>query len=174
MHEPEGARNNPKRCTAVDGEEYAYSLDSVLSLWLCDSTIKPVGGFGMKQIILAVALAIVATAAQAQGTNPNSYPVQGYTTREQRHLRGSAPADQSERHPARQLWRHRQRQIRTQASSAPVIHETNLAARWRSFSRSSGGCTAIGFGNNFAARVNLALVHAAAPGAQSPRLVMSP
>jgi hypothetical protein len=34
----------------------------------------------MKQIILAAALAIVATAAQAQGTNPNSHPVQGYTT----------------------------------------------------------------------------------------------
>jgi hypothetical protein len=38
----------------------------------------------MKQIILAAALAIVATAAQAQyigtGSNPNSHPVQGYTT----------------------------------------------------------------------------------------------
>jgi hypothetical protein len=34
----------------------------------------------MKQIILAAALAIVATAAQAQSTNPNSHPVQGYTT----------------------------------------------------------------------------------------------
>jgi hypothetical protein len=36
----------------------------------------------MKQIILAAALAIVATAAQAQygtGSNPNSHPVQGYT-----------------------------------------------------------------------------------------------
>jgi hypothetical protein len=34
----------------------------------------------MKQIILAAALALVATAAHAQGTNPNSHPVQGYTT----------------------------------------------------------------------------------------------
>jgi len=34
----------------------------------------------MKQIILAATLAIVATAAQAQGTNQNSHPVQGYTT----------------------------------------------------------------------------------------------
>ena len=34
----------------------------------------------MKQIILAAALAIVATAAQAQGTNQNSHPVQGHTT----------------------------------------------------------------------------------------------
>jgi len=34
----------------------------------------------MKQIILVAALAIVATAAQAQGTNTNSHPVQGYTT----------------------------------------------------------------------------------------------
>jgi hypothetical protein len=33
----------------------------------------------MKQIILAAALTIVATAALAQGTNPNSHPVQGYT-----------------------------------------------------------------------------------------------
>jgi hypothetical protein len=33
----------------------------------------------MKQVILAAALAI-ATAAQAQGTNPNSHPVQAYTT----------------------------------------------------------------------------------------------
>ena len=39
----------------------------------------------MKQIILAVALALAATAAQAQytggtGSNPNSHPVQGHTT----------------------------------------------------------------------------------------------
>jgi hypothetical protein len=34
----------------------------------------------MKQVILAAALAIVVTAAQAQGTNPNSHPVQAYTT----------------------------------------------------------------------------------------------
>jgi hypothetical protein len=38
----------------------------------------------MKQIILAAALAIVATVAQAQyigtGSNPSSHPVQGYTT----------------------------------------------------------------------------------------------
>jgi hypothetical protein len=34
----------------------------------------------MKQVILAAALALVGTAAQAQGTNPNSHPVQGYTT----------------------------------------------------------------------------------------------
>jgi hypothetical protein len=33
----------------------------------------------MKQVILSAALAI-ATAAQAQGTNPNSHPVQAYTT----------------------------------------------------------------------------------------------
>ena len=33
----------------------------------------------MKQVILSAALAI-ATAAQAQGTNPNSRPVQAYTT----------------------------------------------------------------------------------------------
>jgi hypothetical protein len=31
----------------------------------------------MKQIILAAALTIVATAALAQSTNPNSHPVQG-------------------------------------------------------------------------------------------------
>ena len=34
----------------------------------------------MKHVILAAALAIAATAAQAQGTNQNSHPVQGYTT----------------------------------------------------------------------------------------------
>jgi hypothetical protein len=38
----------------------------------------------MKQIILAAVLAAAATAAQAQGygtgSNPNSHPVQGYTT----------------------------------------------------------------------------------------------
>ena len=34
----------------------------------------------MKQIMLAAGLALAATAAQAQGTNPNSHPVQGYTT----------------------------------------------------------------------------------------------
>ena len=34
----------------------------------------------MKQVILAAALAIVVTAAQAQGTNPNSHPAQAYTT----------------------------------------------------------------------------------------------
>jgi hypothetical protein len=38
----------------------------------------------MKQIILAAALALAATAAHAQylgtGSNPNSHPVQGYTT----------------------------------------------------------------------------------------------
>jgi hypothetical protein len=34
----------------------------------------------MKQVILAATLAIVATAAQAQGTNPNSHPEQAYTT----------------------------------------------------------------------------------------------
>jgi hypothetical protein len=34
----------------------------------------------MKQVILAAALAIVATAAQAQGTNPNNAPGQAYTT----------------------------------------------------------------------------------------------
>lgn len=37
----------------------------------------------MKQIILAGALVLAATAAQAQygtGSNPNSHPVQGYTT----------------------------------------------------------------------------------------------
>ena len=34
----------------------------------------------MKQVILAAALAIVVTAAQAQGTNSNSHPVQAYTT----------------------------------------------------------------------------------------------
>ena len=33
----------------------------------------------MKQVILSAALAI-ATAAQAQGTKPNSHPVQAYTT----------------------------------------------------------------------------------------------
>jgi hypothetical protein len=41
---------------------------------------KTKGGLKMKQVILAAALAIVATAAQAQGTNPNSHPVQAYTT----------------------------------------------------------------------------------------------
>jgi hypothetical protein len=36
----------------------------------------------MNKLILAGALALVATAAQAQGTgsNPNSHPVQGYST----------------------------------------------------------------------------------------------
>ena len=36
----------------------------------------------MKKLIFAAALALVTTAAQAQGTgsNPNSHPVQGYTT----------------------------------------------------------------------------------------------
>ena len=38
----------------------------------------------MKKLILAAALALAATAAQAQylgtGSNPNSHPVQGYTT----------------------------------------------------------------------------------------------
>ena len=34
----------------------------------------------MKQVILAAALALVVTPAQAQGTNPNSHPVQAYTT----------------------------------------------------------------------------------------------
>jgi len=33
----------------------------------------------MKQVILAAALALVVTPAQAQGTNPNN-PVQAYTT----------------------------------------------------------------------------------------------
>jgi hypothetical protein len=35
----------------------------------------------MKKLLLAAALTIAATAAQAQyGANPNSHPVQGYTT----------------------------------------------------------------------------------------------
>jgi hypothetical protein len=34
----------------------------------------------MKQVILAAAVAIVATAAQAQATNPNNAPGQAYTT----------------------------------------------------------------------------------------------
>lgn len=44
-------------------------------------------GLGMKQIILAAALTLAATAAQAQytgtygtGSNPNSHPVQGHVT----------------------------------------------------------------------------------------------
>jgi hypothetical protein len=34
----------------------------------------------MKKLILAAALTLAATAAQAQGVNQNGHPVQGYTT----------------------------------------------------------------------------------------------
>lgn len=57
----------------------------------------------MKQGILAAALAIVVTAAQAQGTNPNSHPVQAYTT-----LGPAGAGVYREQPPARQLQHHRQ------------------------------------------------------------------
>jgi hypothetical protein len=64
----------------------------------------------MKQVVLAAALTI-ATAAQAQGTNPNSHPVQAYTTLGPAGaggLCGAAAAHQSERRPDQQLRHPRQ------------------------------------------------------------------
>jgi hypothetical protein len=66
----------------------------------------------MKRLILAGMLVLITTAAQAQGTgsNPSSHPVQDpYTTLGPAGAGGlcaAAPADQSQWHPARQLWHH--------------------------------------------------------------------
>jgi hypothetical protein len=61
-----------------------FLLDTDLSPWLRSTANKTNGGTGMKKLILAGVLALAATAAQAQftgtGSNPNSHPVQGYTT----------------------------------------------------------------------------------------------
>ena len=59
-------------------------LDFSLSAWLSPPANKTNGGLGMKQIILATALMLAATAAHAQyygtGSNPNSHTSSGYTT----------------------------------------------------------------------------------------------
>jgi hypothetical protein len=51
-------------------------------MWLRLNANETNGGMGMKKLILAGALAFAASGAMAQGTgsNPNSHPVQGYTT----------------------------------------------------------------------------------------------
>jgi hypothetical protein len=53
-------------------------------MWLRPNANKTTGGLRMKKLILAGALVLATTAAQAQyigtGSNPNSHPVQGYTT----------------------------------------------------------------------------------------------
>jgi hypothetical protein len=73
----------------------------------------------MKQVILAAAVAIVATAAQAQATNPNNAPGQAYTTL------GPAGAGSTETAPSVTTTGPPARRIRTPAPSAPGIRATD-------------------------------------------------
>ncbi|MGO8913019.1 MAG: hypothetical protein ACLQDM_27355 [Bradyrhizobium sp.] len=77
-----GTALEPSRSAPAHGR-LPYSLDSALSPWLCPHTAKTKGR-DWKQVILAAALVLAASAAQSQtygtGSNPNSHLVQGYTT----------------------------------------------------------------------------------------------
>jgi hypothetical protein len=54
-------------------------LDTPIRPWLYPADNKTNGRIETNTLILVGALALIATAAQAQSTNQNSHPVQGYT-----------------------------------------------------------------------------------------------
>jgi hypothetical protein len=67
---------NPQR---FPPSQSSNSLDNSLPSMVV-SPYEPKRGREMKKLVFAAALTLAATAAQAEGTNQNSRPAQGYTT----------------------------------------------------------------------------------------------
>src|SRR3982075_1316753 len=74
----------PAEARDQGAQAFGPALDIPLSLWLCATTTKPIGGPGMKKLIIVGTLVLIATGAHAQyygtGSNPNSHSVQGHVT----------------------------------------------------------------------------------------------
>jgi len=65
------------------GDGDCHSIDSIRSRWLSNVVFKTNGeGLGMKRMLIAAALMLAATGAQAQGygTNPSTHTSSGYST----------------------------------------------------------------------------------------------